>query len=244
MPRKHKLWREVRLNKTVRKRYRDSNPKESFDFWRLVSFRFELGVDADTQFSQVGGCGYGPYRVIWETMNVCTSHSVDTPINHTSDTASICRTIGRSEKPLFISLFGPISDASMPCEDRDHWLWQRFHYFFGFMRRHISADIKKLALHLALVRGYKYKKIQEITGISERSIGHIRSLHRRTEAVIRKRIVDGQPRISLRYRCVCSVISFLSWSSLQFLESCVKQQPDLLLSELQSSGLTRRDLAE
>jgi hypothetical protein len=34
---------------------------------------------------------------------------------------------------------------------------------------HISADMKRLVLRLVTVRGYKYKKIREISGVSERT---------------------------------------------------------------------------
>jgi hypothetical protein len=40
-------------------------------------------------------------------------------------------------------------------------------------RQHISAELKKVALHLAVVREYKYKKTQKITGISERKTRHV-----------------------------------------------------------------------
>ena len=63
------------------------------------------------------------------------------------------------------------------------------------MRRHISAELKKVALRLAVVKGYKYKKIRKITGISERSIQRLVALHRHTGVVVRKRMVDGRPRI-------------------------------------------------
>jgi hypothetical protein len=46
-----------------------------------------------------------------------------------------------------------------------------------FMRQHISAELKKVALRLAVVRGYKYKKIRKITGISERTTQHVQALH-------------------------------------------------------------------
>ena len=62
------------------------------------------------------------------------------------------------------------------------------------MRRYISADIKKLALRLALVHGYKYKKIRHLTGVSERTIMRIRALHRRIGDVVNTRGVNGRPR--------------------------------------------------
>ena len=47
------------------------------------------------------------------------------------------------------------------------------------VRRHISAELKKVALHLAVVKGYKYKKIRRITWISERTTQCVQALHQR-----------------------------------------------------------------
>ncbi|KAF8218727.1 hypothetical protein L208DRAFT_1348078 [Tricholoma matsutake] len=88
------------------------------------------------------------------------------------------------------------------------------------MRWHISTDIKQLVLRLATVCGYKYKKIHEISGVSERTTKHICALHQRTGDVVKKGVVDGGPHL-------------LNGFHISFLESCVEQQPDLLLSELQ-----------
>ena len=63
------------------------------------------------------------------------------------------------------------------------------------MRQHISSDIKRLVLRLATVHGYKYKKICEISGVSERTTKHICALHRRTGDVVKKRVIDGGPRL-------------------------------------------------
>ena len=63
------------------------------------------------------------------------------------------------------------------------------------MRRHISTDIKRLVLRLATVREYKYKKMREISGVSERTTKRICALHRRTGDVVKKRIIDGGPRL-------------------------------------------------
>jgi transposase len=110
------------------------------------------------------------------------------------------------------------------------------------MRRHIPPEIKRLVLRLAIIRKYPYKKILRITGVGARSIMRIRSLYRRTGNVVAKRIVDGRPRIlngfevSVRLR----LFSFLEMDFLnvgvtaaQFLEGCIEQKPDLMLSELQ-----------
>jgi len=63
------------------------------------------------------------------------------------------------------------------------------------MRRHIPIALKELVLKLVLVRNYKYKKIQRITGVSVRTIKRLRSLYRRTGEVVQKRVVDGRPRV-------------------------------------------------
>ena len=63
------------------------------------------------------------------------------------------------------------------------------------MRRHISRDIKRLVLRLATVRGYKYKKIREISGVSERTTKRICALYRQTGDVVKKRTIDGGPRL-------------------------------------------------
>jgi len=69
------------------------------------------------------------------------------------------------------------------------------------MRWHISVELKKMALHLAIVKGYKYKKIQSITGISERTTQCIWALH---------------PHSSAKYvRCTrkipCATLPMLLW---------------------------------
>ena len=45
------------------------------------------------------------------------------------------------------------------------------------------VGIPRLVLRLAVVRGFKYKKIREITSVSERTIKRICALHRRTGGV-------------------------------------------------------------
>ena len=63
------------------------------------------------------------------------------------------------------------------------------------MRRHISVELKKVALRLALVKGYKYKKIRKIMRISERSTRCLCALYQHTGDVVRRRVVDGRPRV-------------------------------------------------
>ena len=76
---------------------------------------------------------------------------------------------------------------------------------------HISTDIKKLVLWLAIIHGYKYKKIWEILGISERCIKHICALHRHIGDVVCKRTVNGCPHSSmdLRHQYACHIITLL-----------------------------------
>jgi hypothetical protein len=54
-------------------------------------------------------------------------------------------------------------------------------------------------LRLAVVRGYKYKKIRKIPGISERTTQCVRALHQRAaDAYVGQRrtvVLDGRPRI-------------------------------------------------
>ncbi|PPR00338.1 hypothetical protein CVT24_004359 [Panaeolus cyanescens] len=77
-----------------------------------------------------------------------------------------------------------------------------------------------MILKLSLIHGYKQKKIRTITGVSIRSIKRIRTNWRRTGAVIQIPAVKGRCRI-------------LNAFEVSFLEGCIEQKPDLLLSELQ-----------
>ena len=61
------------------------------------------------------------------------------------------------------------------------------------MRRHISAELK-VALRLAVVKGYKYKKIRN-HGNQRENTQRLRALHYGTGDVIQKRTVDCRPRI-------------------------------------------------
>jgi hypothetical protein len=63
------------------------------------------------------------------------------------------------------------------------------------MRRHISAEIKRQVLRLAVVRSYKYKKVRELTGVSERTTKRLCALHQRIGDVVKKRTVDGGPHL-------------------------------------------------
>ena len=63
------------------------------------------------------------------------------------------------------------------------------------MRQHISIDLKELVVKPAIVRGYQCKKIRRITGISVRSIKHVKALYLQTGEVVERRVVDGRPHI-------------------------------------------------
>ena len=69
------------------------------------------------------------------------------------------------------------------------------------MRRHISAKFKKVELRLAVVKGYKYKNIRKIVGMSERTTQHLCALRWHPEDMARKGMVNDRPRIlnGLRY---------------------------------------------
>jgi metal-sulfur cluster biosynthetic enzyme len=54
------------------------------------------------------------------------------------------------------------------------------------MRRHISVEIKRQVLRLAVVRGYKYKKVRELTGVNERTTKHLCALHQWIGDVVKK----------------------------------------------------------
>ena len=57
------------------------------------------------------------------------------------------------------------------------------------VRRHISDDIKELALSMSL-QGISDSEIRELMGVSERSLKRLRSTHRKT-GVISSRSIDA-----------------------------------------------------
>ena len=71
-------------------------------------------------------------------------------------------------------------------------------------RRHTSAELKVVRRRLAVMGRYKYKKIREITGISEREQSGVYELF----------MMHG------RY----STKEDSRWLTLEFLEGCIEQQ--------------------
>jgi transposase len=86
--------------------------------------------------------------------------------------------------------------------------------------RHICDELKELALSLSL-QGFSDSEVHQFTGISKRSVKHLRSTHRKTGAVSRKAITTGRPRT-------------LTSMHRQFLCDCIERQPDSVLAELQT----------
>ncbi|KAH9975194.1 hypothetical protein BJV77DRAFT_931991, partial [Russula vinacea] len=87
------------------------------------------------------------------------------------------------------------------------------------VRRHISDDIKEMALSMSL-QGISQSDIREMTGVSERSLKRLRSTYRTTGAVSAKQIAPGRPRV-------------LTAMEVEFLCNCIERQPDMTLTELQ-----------
>ena len=62
------------------------------------------------------------------------------------------------------------------------------------VRRHISDDMKEMALSLSL-QGITDSEIRELMGISERSLKQLRSAYRSVGASSAKPIDPGRPRV-------------------------------------------------
>ena len=63
------------------------------------------------------------------------------------------------------------------------------------VRRHISSDLKEMALSMSL-QGLRDSDVREFTGISVRSLTRLRSTFRRTGDVLPPPLIDpGRPRI-------------------------------------------------
>jgi transposase len=104
------------------------------------------------------------------------------------------------------------------------------------VRRHISDDLKEMALAMSL-QGLGDSEIRQYTGISERSLTRLRHKHRNTGAVSAKPNDGGRPRMLTSMEVKVSCVFFLYWSLItlyQFLCDCVARQPDMALSELQA----------
>ena len=62
------------------------------------------------------------------------------------------------------------------------------------VRRHISDDLKEMALSMSL-QGLSDSDIREYTGISERSLKRLRSTYCATGTISRKAVDTGRPRL-------------------------------------------------
>ncbi|KAG1882070.1 hypothetical protein F4604DRAFT_1577577 [Suillus subluteus] len=86
------------------------------------------------------------------------------------------------------------------------------------MGRYISKERKQVALQMSLLN-VKDPTIRRYTGISERSLRYLRKAYRETGEVVRTPVCAGRPRI-------------LDSLDANFLEACIKRQPDILLTEM------------
>ncbi|KAI0746405.1 Homeodomain-like protein [Daedaleopsis nitida] len=89
------------------------------------------------------------------------------------------------------------------------------------MRRHISRELKELALRLSLHHRMSDKAIKSITGISIRTIKRLRQTYRQTGDLGWIPVSNGRPRA-------------LDGLDARFLEGCIERQPDAMLAELQT----------
>ncbi|KAG1839818.1 hypothetical protein DFJ58DRAFT_667500 [Suillus subalutaceus] len=83
---------------------------------------------------------------------------------------------------------------------------------------YISKERKQVALQMSLLN-IKDPMIRRYTGISERSLRYLRKAYWETGEVVRTPVIT----YSQYYIYVIS----------QFLEACIKRQPDILLTEMQ-----------
>ena len=63
------------------------------------------------------------------------------------------------------------------------------------MRRHISKEMKEMALQMSLESGLGDIEIAEYTGIRPRTLRRIRKLFRETGEIENKPVVSGRPRL-------------------------------------------------
>ncbi|KAG1750313.1 hypothetical protein EDD22DRAFT_751727, partial [Suillus occidentalis] len=83
---------------------------------------------------------------------------------------------------------------------------------------HISKEQKQIALQMSLLN-IQDPMIRCYTDISERSLRYMRKTFRETGEVVRTPVCAGRPRI-------------LDTLDANFLEACIEQQPDILLTEM------------
>ncbi|KAI0685877.1 hypothetical protein C8T65DRAFT_556021, partial [Cerioporus squamosus] len=84
-------------------------------------------------------------------------------------------------------------------------------------RRHISTEVKAIALCMSLECNLPDKKVKKYTGISICSLKRLRATFRQTGELVRIPVCPGRPRLL---------------DALDFLEACIERRPDMLLSEL------------
>ena len=103
------------------------------------------------------------------------------------------------------------------------------------VRRHISTDLKEMALTMSL-QGVSDSKIREYTGISGRSHSRFCSEQRRIEAPVPQPL--GRPRvlsaIEVKVCMQCPVSRSHLTASTQYLRDTIDRQPDMTLLELQT----------
>ncbi|KAI0751724.1 hypothetical protein C8Q80DRAFT_1097873 [Daedaleopsis nitida] len=85
------------------------------------------------------------------------------------------------------------------------------------MRRHISKELKELALGLSLHHRMPDKAIKSITGISMQTLKRLRQTYRQTGDVVRIPVIAGRPRA-------------LNGLDARFLEGCIERQLDAMLA--------------
>ncbi|KAI0755317.1 hypothetical protein C8Q80DRAFT_1055452, partial [Daedaleopsis nitida] len=83
------------------------------------------------------------------------------------------------------------------------------------MRRHISKEVKDLALCMSLLHGLSNKHVARYTGISIRALTRLRRTYRQTGQTVRIPAMYG------RFN----------------LEGCIERQPDMSLVELKETIL-------
>ena len=63
------------------------------------------------------------------------------------------------------------------------------------MRRHITQELKDIALHMSLNEKVSDRNIRRYTGISERAMKRLRKTFRETGETVRKPAFPGRPHI-------------------------------------------------
>ena len=103
------------------------------------------------------------------------------------------------------------------------------------MHRYISKAEKEIALWMSLDSGLSNMEIAKYTSIRPRTMRALLKQYKETGEVVKKPVVSGCPR--LLNSLDATEVSFksryyMSHPLLQFIEGLVKQQPDILLSEI------------